>query len=240
MLGAIIRQAAKSAAKSKARNAASKAVSRARKAGDETYNARRRFTRSAERNLAKARQSSGATAARYKELARIDFENALSTYDPGTTQKFSRSVSNLANELGYNLEQERALFNDSTTTKRRELIGKSKNVLESMQSDEQQRREREATAIFNSRIGSRILGGLVDVWRDSAAAYDASGLSKIDKSKIYSILFDYFGVDNLADILAKIEEKIGNILYSSDDSETIYQIVKLKLQCMVIDNSLVA
>ena len=57
-------------------------MARARKRGDDATNARKRYYRSAIRNLKRADKLTGAAAERYRLLARRDFENALRTYDP--------------------------------------------------------------------------------------------------------------------------------------------------------------
>ena len=103
------------------------------------------------------------------------------------------------------------------------------------------RREREARAILNnSKIGSRIMGGLVDVWRDAATTIDDFGNLSIDNSKILPSLFDYFEVDNVADLLDTVEQIVGDKLYNDEDSENMYEAVKMLLQTKVADNALVA
>lgn len=234
----VIAAAAKSLIK-KAGQKASQTVARAKKKGDIATNARKRYYRSAERNLKKAEQTSGATSARYRRLARQDFEDALSTYDKTTTQRFSKPIQRLAEEFGYNLEEQRKKFKGSS--ERANAISRSRSVLESVLQDPNIRREREARAILNDdEIGSRVLGGLVDVWREPATVIDSLGKPKIDKTKILPSLFDYFGVDNVADLLDKVEEALGEGLYADPDSREMYEVVKLELQTKVASNTLVA
>lgn len=213
---------------------------RARKKGDASTNARKRYYRSAERNLKKAEKSTGATAAKYRQLAKQDFENALDTYNPSTTQNFSQPIKRLANEFGVDLEGRRKEFVTAGDELRERRIRQSKNVLESALQDPNIRREREARALLNNdKIGSRILGGLVDVWRDKATVTDETGATKIDTSKIMPSLFDYFNVDNVADMLEKIEKIVGDKLYKDEDSEMMYEAVKLLIQTKVAENTLV-
>ena len=223
-----------------------KATSRPRKKGDDSTNARKRYYRAAERNLAKAEKSSGATAARYRQLARQNFEDALSTYDPANTQKVSKPIQKLADQFNIDISEYQQLrqqafkstdirIREQAESKQRLSIWRSQNVLESNLKDEQFRTELEAREIFNSPIGSRIIGGLVDVWRD--AATDANG--KVDRSKIFSAIQDYFGVDNLADLLDKVEEKIGDELYKDPGNLEIYDVITILLQTKIADNTLV-
>lgn len=241
----IARAAVKQAAKKQAaKTATKKAAARGAKAGDATYNTRRRFARSGMRNLKKAEASSGATAARYREMARLDLESALQTYEKGTTQKFSKNITTLADELGINLEERREFFRDTSSgsDKQRmaDLAKRSKRTLETSFQDEDERRQRNAYAVFSGNVGSRIIGGLSEVWEDKALTYDEFGNAKIDRKKLFSAIYDYFGVDNMADLLAKIEEKIGSMLYKNVGEDEWYETVKLTLQGKIADGSLVA
>ena len=46
-----------------------------------------------------------------------------------------------------------------------------------------------------------------------------SGKVIVDQSKILPVLFYYFNVDNLADMLEKVEEIIGDNLYADVDDD---------------------
>ena len=216
-----------------------------RPTGDTATNARKRYYRAAERYLKQADSASGATAARYRALARQELDNALSTYSKGTTQKFSKPITKLANDLGVSLTQERQRIK-SRTDKQAEklrasaidLSGKSAARLVSNKPTAEQLRQDEARAILNSPIGSRIIGGLVDVWKDDVTVTGDDGELTIDQRKILPALFDYFEVDNLADMLDKVEEIIGDKLYSDEGNENMYEAVKIMLQIHVMnDNS---
>ena len=214
-------------------------MSRARKKGDEFYNARRRYQRAAERNLKKAEQSTGATAARYRNLAKQDLNKALATYEKGTTQNFSKPIQRLAGNLGVNLSDKRARLNSLKDKTAKDLqekaVSKSTERLAGAMDTAEALRQAEAQAVFNSEVGHRIIGGLVDVWRDKAVKG-----GKIDKEKMMKAIFDYFKVDNLADLLQKVENALGEILYNDADTDTIYETVKLTIQNKVADNTLVA
>lgn len=237
VLAAVARAVAKGA------KSAGKKVARAAKAGDASYNARRRYTRAAERNLKKAEQSSGATAARYRNLARQDLDKALATYEQGTTQGFSKPMQKIAGELGVDLEQSRrslqAMKKESAAKRQEAAISRSETRLAGAMEDAEALRQAEAQAVFSSEIGHRILGGLVDVWKPKAV-YTKEGVTKVDKEKMFQALFDYFKVDNLADMLAIIEKNMGEGLYEEGDSDTLYETVKLTIQNKVADNTLVS
>lgn len=213
---------------------------RKRKPGDVATNARKRYYRSAERYLDKAKSSVGAAAARYRQLAKKELDNALDTYAKKTTQKFSKPIQRLANELGVNLEEERSklksLTDDYAEKIRSRAIdlgegSRSSKSLASSRTDAEKLRQSEARTVLNSPIGSRILGGFVDVWKESATVTDdVTGATQLDRSKILPALFDYFKVDNLADMLEKVEGIIGDKLYADEDSDAMYEAVKIMLQ----------
>ena len=221
-----------------------------RPTGDDATNARKRYYRAADRYLKQAENASGATAARYKQLARLELDNALKTYSKQTTQKFSKPITRIANQLGVSLEDERKKIkarSDEAAQKTREAaidLGKSSRSARSLATreiDAETLRQEEARRVLNSPIGSRILGGLVDIWRDEATVVsldDEEVQTSIDQSKILPALFDYFNVDNLADLLVNVENIIGDKLYADEDSDAMYEAVKLLLQTRVMtDNS---
>lgn len=205
---------------------------------DKQWNARRRYIRAAERNLKKAENLQGATAARYKELARQDFESAISTYSPNELSKGirSKSLMNMSEEFGYNADVMKGINQRRYTNDLNILTRESEQKLESVIDSVGNRRETEARALLNDdAIGSRILGGLVDVWKD-AATIDG----KVDNSKILPAIYEHFGIDNLADLVDILEQEIGSSLYSmKGDLDNIYEAVKIMIQTKVRDGSLV-
>lgn len=205
---------------------------------DKQWNARRRYIRAAERNLKKAENLQGATAARYKELARQDFESAISTYSPNELSKGirSKSLMNMSEKFGYNADVMKGINQRRYTNNLDILTRESEQKLESLINSVGNRRETEARALLNDdAIGSRILGGLVDVWKD-AATIDG----KVDNSKILPAIYEHFGIDNLADLVDILEQEIGSSLYSmKGDLDNIYEAVKIMIQTKVRDGSLV-
>ena len=223
-----------------------------RPTGDTATNARKRFYRAAERKLKEAEKAVGATASRLRYLAKQDLQAALNTYSKSTTQKFSKPIQKLAGILGVNLDEERQRIkqrSDEAAQKIREAaidLGKgsrSAKRLAKREASVDVMREEEATAIMNSPIGSRILGGTVEIWRDAATVeYEENGewKTKIDKSKIFPALFDYFKVDNMANLVSAIEDITGETLYKSEKDDAFYESAKLLIQEHIAsDNSLV-
>lgn len=216
-------------------------MARKRKAGDIATNARKRYYRAAERYLKQANQSTGASAGRYRELARQKLEDAIGTYSKKTTQAFSKPIQRLANELGIDLQAKREKAksrSDASASKAQsKLIETSDRSMASAIPTEDELREMQARAILNSPIGKRIIGGTVDIWRDAATVVGEDGQYSIDKTKILPALFEHYEVDNLADLIEAIENEVGETLYSSPDSDEMYETVKLLLQIGTVTGS---
>ena len=167
-----------------------------RPTGDTAHNARRRYYRAAERYLKDAASAAGATAARYRELARQKLNDALKTYDKGTTQAFAKPIQKIANALGIDLSEERRKTQAQSKKANEEIrkgaieLGKGSRSFQALEGTRkgaaaQTLREDEARAILNSPIGQRIIGGTVEVWEEGARipADNEKGY-KIDKEKI--------------------------------------------------------
>ena len=210
-----------------------------RPTGDKAYNARRRYYRAAERHLNKANMLSGASAERERRLAEIQFRHALDTYDPETTQKLSKPMQRLANEFGIDVqrqreqvqsvdEKKRAKTYEEIRETRTQAIGEeSKKARVKNQKDISVRREYEAQQLFSQQnIAHRILGGLVDIWN---IPENRKPDGKIDRSKILPSLFEHYKVNTMAELLEKIEQEVGDMLYGAGQDE-IYDTVKLVLQ----------
>lgn len=209
---------------------------------DKAYNARRRYYRAAERNLKKAESESGATAARYRQLAQQNLENALATYGENiSSARISKPIQRLSEQLNIGLTTIGAEANLTTKRDKEKLISRSKKFLETALQDEGIRSEEEARALINNEtIGRRIIGGLVDVWKKPATYTDENGFERIDNKKILPALFEYFNVDSVAGLLDKVEDVIGEELYAPETkNDDIYQYVKVVIQNYVVDNSLV-
>lgn len=212
------------------------AIQRPRKKSDSTYNARRRYAREAERNLKKAEQSTGATSSRYRRLAQESYKKALQTYTD-TGQKAAGRIQRLGERLGVDYQTRREAYREQ-----KQDLGKLER--ESFEFTETGRkqlgkilREREAETIMNSPIGKRVIAGLEGIWREPAT--DLSG--KVDKAKIYPAIMDYFNVDNLANLLERIEAELGEVLYTDQGGELEnYDVVKLQIQVAYKSGAFVA
>lgn len=213
-------------------------MARKRKAGDTAYNARRREYRAAQRYLKKAHESTGATAERNRALARSHFESALQTYDPNENQRFSSQIINLAAEFGVDIQGQRADFITADEKKRKRAIERSREALESELKDEKKRAEREAQALIsNPAIGKRIMGGLVDVWRDKVKHGQSA---EENRKAAQEAIFSYFGVDSWAGVIDKLSQTTGDLLFSIGNELEVYDVVRIQIQKGIIGNTLVA
>lgn len=209
---------------------------RKRKIGDDATNARKRYYRAAERYLKQAQQSIGATAARYRALAEIRLKEALNTYTKETTQRFSKPIQRIANALGVNLNEERETIQQRSKAEEKQIrehaINKSLEATAKGSKTSDTLRQREARAILNSPIGKRVIGGTVEIWEDEATMLTDDG-TKIDNKKILPALYEHFEVDNLADLLDKIEDIAGDMLYASPDDDAFYEGAKVTIQTYI-------
>lgn len=182
IIAAAARAGASAAARSKAASAGAKAA-RAKKASDEIYNARRRYTRKAERYMKQADKSYGAVRERYVMLAKREAEKALSTYDKEPSfQKLSKGLQRVA------LETDAQFSKPANDAQRQKLISRSRRTLES---NIQDRREYEGHAIMSSSIGSRIIASLESLWRDYATVNPETGKTEIDWSAASKAIFEH-------------------------------------------------
>ena len=212
-------------------------MARKQRAGDTATNARKRYYRAAERYLKQAQNAIGATAARYRALAEIRLKEAISTYTKETTQRFSKPIQRIANALGVNLSEERETIQQRTKAQeeqiRKHAIDQSLKATVKGTKDTDSLREREARAILNSPIGSRVIGGTVEIWEDQARVVTEDGKTKIDNKKILPALYDYFEVDNVADLLDKVEDIAQDSLYANPDNEAFYESAKVIIQTYI-------
>lgn len=212
-----------------------------RPTGDAANNARKRYYRDAERYLKQAEKATGATAARYRSMAEKRLNEALNTYTKGTTQNFAKPIQNIANQLGVDLNEVRDKIRSRSKKQEKQIRDRYIDETRSLYAlkgsrDPETLRQNEARALFNSPIGSRIIGGTVEIWQGKATVTLPDGSTQIDKSKILPALYEYFNVDNLADLLIAIETMSGEDLYKSPDDEAFYESVKITIQTMIAEN----
>ena len=220
-------------------------MARKAKLSDSIYNARRREYRAAQRYLKKAEQTTGATAAQNRALARIHLENALETYDPTNRQNISSQIVNLGAQLGIDVYSPREEFSNLSQkeqkaaqrkykSKVKDFEARSMESLESTLGDPEKRRQLEAQArISNKSIGKRVMGGLVEIWRDSV---NIGASAEENRKAAEQAIFKHFGVTNWADALDKIEQNVGSELYSLASDLEVYDIVRIELQKSVKRN----
>lgn len=213
-------------------------MARKAKSGDIAYNARRREYRAAQRYLKKAEQSSGATAARNRAIAKTHLQNALDTYDPSQNQKISAPITNLATQLGVDIQGSRSQYINATSKERQAAIQGSTSALEGSLKDPYKRKVAETEALMqNKTIGRRIMGGLVDIWRDVVK----KGKSAIENRKAATkAIFNYFKVDNWYEVIEKLMQAAGSELFDMSADEEIYDVVRITLQTKINNNTLVA
>lgn len=213
-------------------------MARKAKSGDSAYNARRREYRAAQRYLKKAEESSGATAARNKAIAKTHLQNALDTYDPSQNQKISAPITNLAAQLGVDIQGSRKQYINASEERRAAAVKASIGALESSLKDPYQRKVAETEALMqNKTIGRRIMGGLVDIWRDVVKKGKSASENRKAAEKA---IFDYFKVDNWYEVIDKLMQAAGSELFDMSADEEIYDVVRITLQTKINNNTLVA
>lgn len=200
-------------------------MARAKRKGDSVYNARRRYTRKAERYMKQANASYGASRERYIELAKREAEKALSTYDKEPSfQKISKGLQRVA------LETDAQFSKPANDAQRQKLISRSKRSLEANVKD---RREYEGRAIMNSSVGSRIIAALEPVWRDYASVNPETGKTEIDWSAAAKAIFEHMSqqtgklINDWLGVIEAFEEnaEIGDDLYKDPKNDIRYDAV---------------
>lgn len=200
-------------------------MARAKRKGDSVYNARRRYTRKAERYMKQAESSYGASRQRYTQLAKREAEKALSTYDKEPSfQKLSKGLQRVALQTGAQFSK------PANDAQRQKLISKSKRSLEGNIKD---RREYEGRAIMNSSVGSRIIASLEPIWRDYAAVNPKTGKTEIDWSAASEAIFEYMSlqtgklINDWLGVIEAFEEnaEIGDDLYKDPKNDIRYDAV---------------
>lgn len=226
-------------------------MARKAKRGDASYNARRREYRAAQRYLKKANENTGAVAEKNRALAKQHLMNALDTYDPNApAQRISSQIINIGAQLGIDVQGMRSEFiptvsKDASAVQKKRAVQKQKEAieasfqsLESAREDAQVRSELEAQELMsNPTIGKRIMGGLVDIWRDKVSKKKKASENR---QAAQEAIFDYFNANSWVDVLQKLEQAIGSDLYAIASELEAYEIVKLAIQKGVTGNTLVA
>lgn len=199
-------------------------MSREKRDSDETYNARRRYRRQAERFIKKADESSGILKSRYEAQARNATINALSTYAKGQQPK--GRVKQLTEMLGIDAKtvQQVAFAKGMqsggvTTGLVSRLVQRSKQTLASAETRDEMAKE----ILSTGNVGSRFYGGLVDIWGDTPEHREHPNQS----------ILDFFGTDSMMDVIEDLEAE-GIDLYTPDENEDVYKSAQLALQQYIL------
>ena len=197
---------------------------REKRNSDETYNARRRYRRQAERFIKKADESSGILKSRYEAQARNATINALSTYAKGQQPK--GRVKQLTDMLGIDAKtvQQVAFAKGMqsggvSTGLVSRLIQRSKQTLASAETRDEMAKE----ILSTGNVGSRFYGGLVDIWGDTPEHREHPNQS----------ILDFFGTDSMMDVIEDLEAE-GIDLYTPDENEDVYKSAQLALQQYIL------
>ena len=199
-------------------------MSREKRDSDETYNARRRYRRQAERFIKKADESSGILKSRYEAQARNATINALSTYAKGQQPK--GRVKQLTEMLGIDAKtvQQVAFAKGMqsggvTTGLVSRLVERSKLTLASAETRDEMAKE----ILSTGNVGSRFYGGLVDIWGDTPEHREHPNQP----------ILEFFGADSIMDVIEDLEAE-GIDLYTPDENEDIYKSAQLALQQYIL------
>jgi hypothetical protein len=197
---------------------------REKRDSDETYNARRRYRRQAERFIKKADKSSGIIKSRYEAQARNATINALSTYAKG--QQPMGRVKQLTDMLGIDAKtvQQVAFAKGMqsggvTTGLVSRLVQRSKQTLASAETRDEMAKE----ILSTGNVGSRFYGGLVDIWGDTPEHREHPNQP----------ILDFFGTDSMMDVIEDLEAE-GIDLYTPDENEDVYKSAQLALQQYIL------
>lgn len=197
---------------------------REKRDSDETYNARRRYRRQAERFIKKADKSSGILKSRYEAQARNATINALSTYAKGQQPK--GRVKQLTDMLGIDAKtvQQVAFAKGMqsggvSTGLVSRLVQRSKQVLASVETRDEMAKE----ILSTGNVGSRFYGGLVDIWGDTPEHREHPNQS----------ILEFFGTDSMMDVIEDLEAE-GIDLYTPDENEDVYKSAQLALQQYIL------
>lgn len=197
---------------------------RKKRDSDETYNARRRYRRQAERFIKKADESSGILKSRYEAQARNATINALSTYAKGQQPK--GRVKQLTDMLGIDAKtvQQVAFAKGMqsggvSTGLVSRLVQRSRQTLASAETRDAMARE----VLSTGNVGSRFYGGLVDIWGDTPEHREHPNQS----------ILEFFGTDSMMDVIEDLEAE-GIDLYTPDENEDVYKSAQLALQQYIL------
>lgn len=198
-------------------------ATRARKKSDDTYNARRRFTREAERYMKKADTVTGAAKSRYERLAEKSMTQAAALYKG--KPKGRNKLSEMGKKIGVDPFDKAKAFAAGYKAGKQSVTGKLiARSYERLEKNKQQTRDEMAKDILaTDNIGSRFYGGLSEIWTQ-----DEESRQHPDTA-----ITEFFGVDSIADVLEQLEEA-GIDIYAADENNSNYKSIQLKIQELIM------
>ena len=189
--------------------------SRARKAGDEATNARKRYVRQAERYMRQADMASGTEFSRMRFLAAEAVSSALQTYEKiPALSRMSSSLRNLAQRLDIPIEP--AL----NRKERAKVIAQSDIALDRKLS-KSEREEYIGKKLMSSFVGHRIIAATKHIWEDKATVVGEDGKTVLDREAMEKAIFEYFGAENWFQVIKQFEQNIPD-LYDKPKSKVAY------------------
>lgn len=169
-------------------------MAREKSDADKKYNVRRRLVRAAERRINEAMNATGARRERLEWQAEQSLRKAASTY--ARNNQGELKIGKRVKELYSRLQREvREMPPNYTFEKAKAAAQKAM-----FRHGREEQREQSAREIFNSNIGSRIIGAFESEWRD-------------DPSNMLEIIMEKTGARDLMEVIEIVEEKVGESLY---------------------------
>lgn len=184
-------------------------MARKKTEADSAYNVRRRLTRAAERKINEAMNATGARRERLQWQAEQELRKAASTYGRNAQGelKLGKKVKDLFERLQRDFKE---MPSNYTSEQARAAAEKAK-----YRRGTEAQREQSAREIFNSNIGSRIVGAFESVWRE-------------DKDNMLEIIKEKVGARDLMEVVEIVEEKVGEALYLEPGEKPRYdEVVEL-------------
>lgn len=185
-------------------------AARAVKRGDYAYNARRRYTRRAEKLYKQADKATGETAERLRGQAEVNLKDAVRLYE--NERDRAKFEAKMKTKYGVDLTNVKA----ANPAQRAQLMNESYDALRGAT------RERMVKEIMNGPAGKRIMASTADIWK-KAIKTNENGERVVDMDMAYRLIMKHFGVDSMADVIDIYEDELGEDLYSDPESEERYR-----------------
>lgn len=198
-----------------------------RRPGDAATNARKRYTRQANRYLRDSEKATDPTEqARLQTLARSAAEKALATFEKQVPfSKMRKDLQEVALRTGAEFApkqsksvRERIIREDATESTLLYKTVDGKRVKRS----KGELKEIEAKSIMSTSVGSRIFASLEDVWRPARRKKSDEDGYTIDRAEAERLIFDKLGVSSWADVIEKFQDAFGDELFAEPENRIRY------------------